>query len=550
MKKKNSIVLVFLIFTLVFVYMSSTTVAEVKQRPTIKIGGLGPLAITPGNDMKNGLEMAVAEINDGDGVMVGGTAYDFELIIKTSSGDLGIPDPTVGVTAAFELIDSEDVVAIIGGFRTEVVLGIQMSTAIALDRPFLGIGASAPIVSPHFWRIGPSNVSGLARNIIDMYACGLIPDQGVRNITVIRESAAWTLAMALKIKETINLLAGAGVYGPGVTINFTDDIIIPVTDQLDDVSAAMSGLTADTYQGLNLNALCTIFSGPVGGYIPQVWAALDLPMFLAGINVESQVSTYFDETEGACYGEIELETCPPDVEPNPNTAPFRTAYFALYDEMPTYTAFASYDAVMVLKEAIEAANSAVPADIEAALVNTEHIGTAYTIKFTSEDGPHWTVAENTTTGLPYEVPILTNDTYPTGIPKGSFVVHDLYTNGSVGVDGRPYNVGYWAQWQQGGVKKTVWHIGDPKGYNDLYSPMDSQRNLTAGNLIWPINHADHGWVPETTTTTATGTGTTTTGTGTTTTEESVEIPGFDLGISLFVLCALAVIFFRQKQKKR
>ncbi len=552
MKKKNSAVLVFLIFTLAFVYMSSTTVAEVKQRPTIKIGGLGPLAITPGNDMKNGLEMAVAEINDGDGVMVGGTAHDFELVIKTSSGDLGIPDPTVGVTAAFELIDSEEVVAIIGGFRTEVVLGIQMSPTVALDRPFLGIGASAPIVSPHFWRIGPSNVSGLARNVIDMYAYGLIPDLGVRNITIIRESAVWTLAMGLGIKAACKGLAAAGLYGPGVSINFTDDIIIPVADQLDDVTTAMAGLTAATYQGLKVNALCTIFSGPVGGYIPQAWAAHDLPMILAGINVESQVSTFFDETEGACYGEIELETCPPDVEPTPYTAQFRSDYFALYDEQPTYTSFASYDAVMVLKEAIEAANSFVPADIEAALVNIEHVGTAYTIKFTSEPGPHWTVAENTTTGLPYPVPILKNATYPDGVPPDAFIVHDLYTNGTYGLDGRPHNVGYWAQWQQGGVKKTVWHIGDPKGFNDSFSPMDSQRNLTAGDIIWPINHADHGWVPETTTTTATGTGTvtTTTATGTTTTEESVEIPGFDLGISLFVLCALAVIFFRQKQKKR
>ncbi|MFX1517880.1 MAG: hypothetical protein ACFFC6_16385, partial [Promethearchaeota archaeon] len=68
-----------------------------QPRPTIKIGALGPLTITPGLDLKNGVEMAVAEINDGDGVMIDGVAHDFELIIKTSSGDLGIPDPSVGV---------------------------------------------------------------------------------------------------------------------------------------------------------------------------------------------------------------------------------------------------------------------------------------------------------------------------------------------------------------------------------------------------------------------------------------------------------------------
>ncbi|MFX1248505.1 MAG: ABC transporter substrate-binding protein [Promethearchaeota archaeon] len=562
MLRKKPLFFILVILTLFSVYSVSIGVATPNERLKIKIGALGPLAITPGNDMKNGVEMAVDEINSGDGVNVGGVIYDFELITRTTSGDLGIPDPSVGVASAVQLIDSDNVTAIIGGFRTEVVLGVQMSTSVSLDRPFLGIGASAPIVSPHFWRIGPSNVSGLARNVIDFYAYGLIPDEGVRNITIIRESAAWTLAMALGIKQACIGLAAAGFYGAGVTVNFTDDIIIPVDYQQDEVTNAFSVLTGDTYQGLELNALCTIFSGPVGGYVPVAWAAHDLPMFLAGINVESQVSTFFDETEGACYGEIELETCPPDVEPNENTAPFRAKYFSLYDEQPTYTAFASYDAVYVLKAAIEAANSLNYADIETALANIEVQGTAYTIKFTSEPGPHWTVAENTTTGLPYYVPILTSAEYPEGVPIGTFLVHDLYTNASYGMSGRPYNVGYWAQWQQGGIKKTIWHdpTKDAPGYLDVYSPMDNQRNLTAGNLVWPINHAEHGWEPEPEPTTEVTTGVTETITteGTETTEEEtttseepvVEVPGFDLQIALFVMCSVAVIFYKQKQKKR
>lgn len=105
------------------------------------------------------------------------------------------------------------------------------------------------------------------------------------------------------------------------------------------------------------------------------------------------------------------------------------------------------------------------------------------------------MAENLTTGLLYSVPILYSAEYPDGVPIGTFVVHDLYNNGTYGIDGRPYNVGYWAQWQQNGVKRTVWHdpTKDTKGYNDQYSPMDSQRNLTVGNLVWPINHDEHGW---------------------------------------------------------
>ena len=500
MKRMKTSLFIVMMLIISFSLIISLPKGRIHQtRPTIKIGAIGPLAITPGNDMKKGVEMAVDEINSGDGVMVDGVAHDFELIIKTSSGDIGLPDPAVGVAAALELIDSDDVTAIIGGFRTEVVLGIQMSTTVSLDRPFLGVGASAPIVSPHFWRIGSANVSSITHNVIDLYAHGLIPDAGVRNITIIREDAAWTLAMALGIKQACTGLAAAGLYGAGVTISFTDDLIIPMSYPQNDVTNAMSVLTGDTYQGLEINALCTIFSGPVGKYIPIAWAAHDLPQFLAGINVESQVSTFFEEIEGACYGEIELETCPPDVEPNENTAPFRAAYFDLYDELPTHTSFASYDAVYVLKEAIEAADSLAYDDIEAALATLEYEGTAYTIKFTSEPGPHWTVAENETDGTTYQIPILVTAEYPEGVPIGTFDVHDLYKNASYGEDGRPYIIGYWAQWQQDGVKKTVWHdpLKDPLGYDDQFSPMDNQRNITAGNLLWPINHDDHGWEPDT-----------------------------------------------------
>ena len=498
MKRTKTGFFIVLILIITFSLIISLPKGRIHQsRPTIKIGALGPLAITPGNDMKKGVEMAVDEINNGDGIMVDGVAHDFELIIKTSSGDIGLPDPAVGVASAFELIDSDNVTAIIGGFRTEVVIGVQTSTTVLLNRPFLGIGASAPIVSPHFWRIGPTNGSSLTRNIIDLYAYGLIPDEGVRNITIIREDASWSLAIGLGIKQACKGLAGAGLYGPGVTINFTEDIIMPSYFPQDDVTNTMSVLTGDTYQGLQVNALCTLFSGPVGRYVPIAWAAHDLPQFLAGINVESQVSTFFDETEGACYGEIELETCPPDVEPNEKTGPFRDAYFALYGEMPTYTSFTSYDAVYVLKAAIEDADSLAYDDIEAALATLEYVGTAYTIKFTSEAGPHWAVVENETDGTTYEAPILVTEEFPKGVPKGTFEVHDLYTNASYGLSGRPYTVGYWAQWQKNGVKETVWHDPevDTPGYNDQYSPMDDQRNITKGTLEWPIVHDDHGWEP-------------------------------------------------------
>ncbi|MFX0183044.1 MAG: ABC transporter substrate-binding protein [Candidatus Hodarchaeota archaeon] len=528
MKKNKSVFLILVIFSIFFVSsvgISNADIQNIQARPVIKVGAVGPLAITPGNDMKKGLELALDEINE-DGVDVDGTIYDIELIIETSSGDLGIPDPAVGVAAGKKLIEDDDVVALIGGFRTEVVLGIM--SPLILDRPFLGVGASAPIISPHFWRIGPGNVTGLANNVIDFYAYAAIPDLGVRNITIIREEAAWTFAMGLGIKQACTGFAAAGLYGAGVTVNFTDDIVIPVTYKLDDVKTAMSGLKAATYQGLKLNAICTIFSGPVGKYVPQAWAAHDLPQMLAGINVESQVSTFFDDTEGACYGEIELETCPPDIEPNVNTKPFRDKYVKEYDEEPTYTSFASYDSLYVLKEALEDADSFEAADVEASLLKTNYVGIAYTIKFTNENGPHWTVAINETTGMPYYVPIL-KDAEGNPVDIGTFKVHDLYTPGSYGRDARPYTRGYWAQWQKGGIKKTIWHLlTDPSGYNDTYNPMGTTRKLDESIIEKaPFNHSDHGW-----------------------TSKAAASPGLELPIVFLGLGFVAALVLFQRKKRK
>ena len=84
--------------------------------------------------------------------------------------------------------------------------------------------------------------------------------------------------------------------------------------------------------GDDVQAIMTIFSGPAGKHITSAWASLNLTQYLAGINVEAQSSTHFAETEGAAYGEIAIETLPPDVESTTKTAAFRTAYEAEYDE--------------------------------------------------------------------------------------------------------------------------------------------------------------------------------------------------------------------------
>ena len=87
---------IFVIFTLGLMIITNFSLtpiipstSSINARPTIKIGGLGPLAIPPGQDMKEGMELAINEINNGSGVNVGGTVYDLQGFYETTSGSNG-----------------------------------------------------------------------------------------------------------------------------------------------------------------------------------------------------------------------------------------------------------------------------------------------------------------------------------------------------------------------------------------------------------------------------------------------------------------------------
>ena len=535
MKKLGKHVLLLVLFISVFSVMAGAINAKTQQRPVIKIGALGPLEITPGEDMEKGATLAVEEINAGDGVTVGGIEHDIEMIVETTfNPSLGIPDPGTGSVSLTKLLDSDNVAAVIGGFRTEVVVALQLT----LDRPMVGVGSTAPIINEMFFRLAPSNGTQLTIALVDFYAFGLT-NKGVRNITIVREDAAWSLAMSNGLHFYLQeYLPGNTPFGPQVApqMNFTNDIVIDPLASLDSVSTSMSVL-GDTLDGLDTNAIMTIFSGPVGRKVTQAWHALDLPQYLAGINVESQASTYFDELEGGSYGEIELETCPPDISQTNKTDIFRAAYVARYGEEPTYTAFASYDSIYVLKDAIERADSIVAADIQNALITTHYTGTAYEIRFTSEDNV-WT---HPIFDYPYgQVGYFDNGTRYVIVPgQEDLNVHDLYTPATVAVRGQPYIQGYFAQWQYGGEKVTVWGKG-PTVPDDI-------GNLTV-KLEWPIDHSDTGYEEDTSTTTTTDTGPVITTTTTTTTV--TDIPGFGVSLAFFVLiCVVSVSFKRRKSKR-
>ncbi len=482
MKTKRTLLVIALISCMIISLIPNLTVAKI-QANEIPIGSLAPMAITPGIDCNYAIELAVKEINDAGGVMVGGTAYNFKLYEESTSGTTGFPDPTTAAASYTKLRDEHKVLAMIGGFRTEVMQALQLGGQV--DIPFLGVGATVPLISPNFWRVMPGNGTGLFYAMAAFYAWQLGPHYGVENITVFREDNQWAVKMSRSLHAALPLY---GLTATGYTQQFcgdaetTDpvkyvenDIAVSTEATYDAVYAALKA----GYEKYKPNALLTIFSGPVGKYATQAWAALklgDKGCIMAGSNVESQIETIWDATEGAPYGEIVMQT-PNDIELTNTTKAFRDAYKAYAGKSPSYTAWGGYESVYILKQAFERAGAAAlevdsdglptlaaTATLNTALAATDYYGPRCRIKFTNERGPHVGVDAY---GYYIVIPGA-DDLY------GSANVHDFYSPnallpplhlGETTATGGVYNVSgdpvwswggvYWKQWQDGGKQISV-----------------------------------------------------------------------------------------------
>ncbi|MHA2246183.1 MAG: ABC transporter substrate-binding protein [Candidatus Hodarchaeales archaeon] len=502
MKIKKPLLVIAVIFCMVLSLSPGLIVAEV-QADDILIGSLAPMAITPGIDCNYAIELAIKEINDAGGVTCGGTAHDLKLYQESTSGTTGFPDSSTASASYTKLRDEKAVVAMIGGFRTEVMQALQLGGHV--DIPFLGVGATVPLISPYFWRVMPGNGTNLFYAMAGFYAWQLGPHYGVENITIFREDNQWSVKMARSLHAALPLYGLAGYAGytqkfcgdaetadPALYVE--NDIVVSTEATYDAVKAALNA----GYNKHKPNALLTIFSGPVGKYATQAWAALglgDKGVIMAGSNVESQIETIWDATEGAPYGEIVMQT-PNDIEMTNTTEAFRAAYKAYSGKSPSYTAWGGYDAVYIIKEALERAYASTAydpltasEDIQAELINTDWYGPRARIRFTNERGPHVGVDEY---GYYIVIPgagalydnASVHDTYsPNSLLPPTSLGETTATGGVYNVSGDPVWAEpgvYWKQWQAGGKQVS---IDGPSAFPDVLAYDNTKYFATADPTV-------------------------------------------------------------------
>ena len=354
---------------------------------TIKIGILGPMSFVQGEHHWAGAEMARDEINKAGGINVGGKRRQVELIRGDTNEIQSIPDAT---NAIERVITREKADFLVGGFRSEAVLAMQ-EVAADYKKLFLGAGSAHPQLGvrveqnydryKYWFRVTPLNSTDLGKTLVGVLGtvAGQIRKELNRpnpKIAIIAEKAIWVEPIVKALPPVFQKMQMevVGVWQPSATA--TD-----VTAEL----AAIDRAGADI--------VFTLLSGPVGITVGRQMGERGMKGVAFGINVEAQKEEFWNAAAGKAQFVSTIDTFA-EVEMTPKTLPFVRAFRAKFGKPPTYNA-GTYDAIFLLKEAIEKAGSTDADKLVPVLEKTSYVAAFGVLEFDKRHDPVWAPGKNT-----------------------------------------------------------------------------------------------------------------------------------------------------------
>ncbi len=361
---------------------------------TIKFAILGPMAFVQGENHWAGAEMARDEINQAGGIAVGGRKMQVELIRADTNEVQSVPDAT---NATERVISRDKADFLIGGFRSEAVLAMQ---EIAMDskKIFLGAGAADARLGENveknydrykYWfRVTPTKSPDLFRSLVailgsigEQMRVALKTDQP--KVAIVAEKTAWTEPIMKALQATLPKMKMevVGTWQPSALAT--------------DVTAELSAI-----ERAGADIVFTVISGPVGISLGRQMGERNMKAVAFGINVEGQKDEFWAATAGKGNFVSTLDTYS-EVEITPKTIPFVRAFKERYKKAPTYTA-ATYDAIMVLKAAIEQAGTTDADRLVPVLEKMEHVGTGAIASWDKRHDLIWAVGKTAGIGVQWQ----------------------------------------------------------------------------------------------------------------------------------------------------
>ena len=322
----------------------------------IKIGILDDMNHISGDHAWKGALLAAREINEADGVLINDSIFYVGLVSEDTEEANPILETSKGVTAANKMINYNNPYFITGGFRTEAILAYQ---EVIMDAkiPFIGTGCSYDGLSQkvlsdynrykYFFRVSPLNSTSLTNELVD-YLLSLTDylnntyGAPTIKIGILREDFPWTEPIADYLETQLPAL------NPNISIVSKIAFGVPITTF--EMATHLNNLDSAGAQ-----IVIPLISGgqpPAGAGIimNQQYALIQPRYLLAGINVLSQIDTYWDDTAGTCRYEIIMQGLH-NTSKTTLTIPFWNKFIGEYGNEPYYIGTGSYDAVRLLVNA-------------------------------------------------------------------------------------------------------------------------------------------------------------------------------------------------------
>jgi branched-chain amino acid transport system substrate-binding protein len=331
-----------------------------------------------GKESLNTLMLAVDEINAKGGVKVGAEKKLFKVeALDIRDGAPGVPVPEALLGIEKVILEKKPAALLVGPFRSEALMA-AMDLIAKYKVPMIGTIAMIP-ASEDKIRQDPAkykyifrtclNAKYLVSNLIGMMT-SINKDFGFTKVFVMHQDVAWARATATGVVKNYLEKAGWTVLGqeayPTGASDFSSalmkaqsggaQVILPVFDM------ASSAVLVKQWNSMKVPALMAGFISPLGG--ASAWKTFDQKIGGA-INVNFELGSAIASKKW------------------PKSDAFEQAFEKKYGrpldgghgEAP------SYDAVYILKEAIERAGSLNPDAVVAALEKTDYSGVTGRTRF-------------------------------------------------------------------------------------------------------------------------------------------------------------------------
>ena len=321
---------------------------------TLKIGVIAPFNTPPGDGLVNAARMAAEDINAAGGI--GGRKL--ELVIANDEYK-----PDGAVNAYKKLALSDKVVAVVGTASSGVAMAV-VDQMVRYKVPFVSTGAATLQLSERvaqdygkhkYWFRVMHTTEEMSGALSDFAVRYLHKEKGLNRAGILAENAVWAKGLLPSLKQNLT--------EAGVKIVAEEAFDVDTKDFKPLLSKIMR---ADPQYIIDL-------SSHVDGaiYVKQ-WGELQgPPMF--GVNASGASTRFWKDTDGHAVSHMNLIVGSQRVALTPKTIPWYDRYVARYKVSPDYTSGYTYDALFVLKQAIEKGGTE-PDKLVSALEAADHVG--------------------------------------------------------------------------------------------------------------------------------------------------------------------------------